>query len=282
MCANENEVRSGSCKFFRASLTGESEVAYNGSKRWICMKKLMLFLLVLLLMTCSACTESMTVIEPLDMRVYLSQTEFTGPQEVEVSIIIYNHSDEDRPGPLALYWPNGEMIEEFGTPTLKAGERLEWTGTWFVTQEQINAGKVRFGVQYTGVNSLGLPVTREGYVEAGIVALDNGESPTRPVLVMGSNPSTGFDWNWKIDDEAVVSVSKVYVSDMYFDVPDMMPPVGGGGKARVVLSGLNPGDAVVTFTYKRPWEENALYTLVYHVRVDKNLNVTILGSSFDW
>ena len=283
MCANENAACGGSCKFFRASLTGESEVAYNGSKRWICMKKLMLFLLVLLLMNCSVCAETMAVIERLDMRVHLSQTEFTGPQEVQVTITVYNLSDEDRPGTLALYWPNGKMIEEFGTPTLKAGERLEWTGTWFVTQNQINAGKVRFGVQYTGINSLGIPVTKEGYVSAGIIALDNGEGPTAPVLVMESNPSTGFDWDWEIDNEAVVSVSTAYVSDMYYDVPDMMPPIGGGGRTRIQLTGLTPGEATITFTYKRSWEEDApLYTLFYHVRVDEELNVMILGSSFDW
>lgn len=272
----------GGCKILRASLTGEDGAAYNGERRALCMKKLLICLLVMLLMSCSAFTEPMTVIEPLDMRVYLSQTEFTGPQEVFVHIAVYNHSDEDRPGPLTLYWPNGEMIEEFGQPTLKAGECLEWTGTWLVMQNQINAGKVRFGVQYTGINSLGIPVTKEGYVAVGIVALDNGEGPTAPVLVMESNPSTGFDWDWEIDNEAVVSVSTAYVSDMYYDVPDMMTPVGGGGKDRVVLSGLNPGDAVVTFTYKRPWEENALYSLVYHICVDEDLNVTILGSSFDW
>lgn len=247
------------------------------------MKKMLILLLVLLLMTCSACTESMTGIEMLDMRVYLSQTEFTGPQEVEVTITVYNHADDDGPGKLALYWPDGTMIEEFDIPTLKANERLEWTDTWFVTQEQIDAGKVRFGVRYTGLNSLGIPVTKEGYVAVGVISLDAGGGPVAPVLVLDSNPSTGFGWSWVIDHEAVVSVSKVYVPDRYYDVPDMMPPVGGGGKDRVVLSGLNPGDAVVTFTYKRSWEKGApLYTLVYHVRVDEDLNVTILGSSFDW
>lgn len=245
------------------------------------MKKVILFLLVLLLMTCSACTESMTVIEPLDMRVYLSQTEFTSPQEVEVRIIVYNLSDEDRPGPLALYWPNGEMIEKFGTPTLKAGERLEWTGTWFVTQNQINAGKVRFGVQYTGISSLGIPVTKEGYVAAGIIALDNGEGPTAPVLVMESNPSTGFDWDWEIDNEAVVSVSTVYVSDMYFDVPEMVPPVGSGGRTRFQLTGLTPGETTITFAYKRIWREDTpIRERICHVRVDEELNVTILSSEF--
>lgn len=243
------------------------------------MKKLLICLLVLLLMTCSACTESMTVIEPLDMRVYLSQTEFTGSQEVEVSIIIYNHSDEDRSGPLALYWPDGKMIEKFGTPTLKAGERLEWTGTWLVTQNQLDAGKVRFGVKYTGVNSLGLPVTKEGYVAAGIIALDNGESPARPVLVMESNPSTGFDWSWVIDNEAVVAVSAAYVPDMYFDVPDMVPPVGSGGRTRFQLTGLTPGETTVTFAYKRFWREDTpIREVICRVSVDEDLNVTILSS----
>ena len=279
MCANENVACGGSCKFFRGLLTGESEVAYNGSKRWICMKKLMLFLLAMLLITCSGCTEDMIVFEPLDMRVYLSQTEFTGPQEVFVSIVVYNLSDEDRPGPLALYWPDGKMIEKFGTPTLKAGERLEWTGTWFVTQNQITAGKVRFGVQYTGINSLGIPVTKEGYVAAGIVALDNGEGPMAPVLVMESNPSTGFDWNWEIDNDAVVSVSTEYVSDQYYDVPDMMPPVGGGGRTRFQLTGLTPGETTITFAYKRIWREDTpIREVICRVSVDEDLNVTILSS----
>lgn len=242
------------------------------------MKKLMICLL-LLVMICSARAETMTVIERLDMRVHLSQTEFAGPQEVEVRIIVYNLSDEDRPGTLALYWPNGKMIEEFGTPTLKAGERLEWTGTWLVTQNQLDAGKVRFGVKYTGVNSLGLPVTREGYVAAGIVALDNGESPARPVLVRESNPSTGFDWSWVIDNEAVVAVSAAYVPDMYYDVPDMMPPVGGGGRMRFQLTGLTPGETTITFAYKRFWREDTpIREVICRVSVDEDLNVTILSS----
>ncbi len=245
------------------------------------MKKWMMCLLVLLLMNCSAVAEDTTVIEPLDMRVYLSQTEFTGPQEVEVRITVSNLSDEDKRGPLTLYWPDETMIKEFGMPTLKAGERLEWTGNWFVTQNQINAGKVRFGVQYTGISSLGIPVTKEGYVAAGIIALDNGEGPTAPVLVMESNPSTGFDWDWEIDNEAVVSVSTVYVSDMYYDVPDMIPPVGDGGRTRIQLTGLTPGEATITFAYQRVWREDTpIREIICHVRVDEDLNVTILSSEY--
>lgn len=245
----------------------------------IAVKKLLICLAVL--MICSACAEDMTVIEPLDVRVYLSQTEFTGPQEVEVSITVYNLSDEHKRGSLTLYWPDGTMIEEFGTPTLKAGERLEWTGTWFVTQNQINAGKVRFGVKYTGLNALGIPVTKEGYVAAGIIALDNGEGPTAPVLAMESNPSTGFEWSWEIDNEAMVAVSMEYVPDMYYDVPDMMPPLGGGGRTRIQLTGLTPGETTITFSYKRVWREDTpIRELICRVCVDEDLNVTILSSEY--
>lgn len=247
------------------------------------MKKVILFLLVLLLMTCSACTESMTIIEPLDMRVYLSQTEFTGPKEVEVSIIIYNHSDEDRPGPLALYWPNGEMIEEVGTPTLKAGERLEWTGNWFVTQEQIDWGRVPFGIRYIGLDEKGDTCMKGGTVAANIISVMAKEASLSPVLVLESNRTTGYDWNWTIDNEAVVSIARENVADASYQVEDTVPPVGGGDKARITLVGLTPGEATITFAYRRAWEEKApLYTLVYRVSVDEMLNVTILSSSFDW
>ena len=247
------------------------------------MKKLLICLLVLLLMTCSGCTETMTVIEPLDMRVSLSQTEFTGPQEVEVSITVYNHSDEDRPGPMAVYWPDGTMIEDFGTPTLKAGERLEWTGTWYVTQEYINWGRVPFGIRYTGLDENGDTCMKGGTVAANIISVTAEEEALSPVLVLEGNGSTGYDWSWTTDNEAVVGVTKEKVADTTYQIADTVPPLGGGGKTRITLTGLNPGEATITFAYKRPWEEKApLYTLVYRVRVDDHLNVTILSSSFDW
>lgn len=247
------------------------------------MKKLLVFLLVLMLMNCSACTEALTIIEQLDMRVYLSQTEFTDPQEVEVSIIVYNLSDDDRPGPLALYWPDGKMIEECGTPTLKAGERLEWTGTWFVTQEQIDAGRVIFAIQYTGYDGKGGTRVKVGSVAVNIISVTAEEDPLSPVLVLEGNGSTGYDWSWTIDNEAVVSIKREKVADTTYQIPDTVPPLGGDGKERITLNGLAPGEATITFSYKRAWEEVApLYNLVYRVSVDEELNVTILSSSFEW
>lgn len=249
----------------------------------IAVKKLMICLLVLMLMNCSACTADMIYLDQLDMWVSLSQTEFTGPQEVEVSITVCNYSDEDRPGPLALYWPNGEMIEEVGTPTLKAGERLEWTGNWFVTQEQINWGRVPFGIRYIGLDEKGDTCMKGGTVAANIISLMAKEDPLSPVLVLEGSGSTGYDWSWTIDNQVVVSITRENVADTTYQIADTVPPLGGGGKTRITLTGLTPGEATITFTYKRAWEEKEpLYTLVYRVRVDEDLNATILSSSFEW
>lgn len=76
----------------------------------------------------------------------LSQYRFTGPEVVNVTINIRNDSDTDAPGPIALYDPSGKRVTDFGTPTLAAGESADWTGTWSVTQEQLDAGRIVFAI----------------------------------------------------------------------------------------------------------------------------------------
>ena len=73
---------------------------------------------------------------------------FTGPTEVTVSIDVRNAGDEDMPGPVKLYYPNLEQVEDFGSPTLAAGSSRNWEGTWNVTQAELNAGAIDFYVYY--------------------------------------------------------------------------------------------------------------------------------------
>lgn len=277
----------GSCKFLRDLLTGEERAGYNEGKEDVRMKRIVVVLIILVLGITAATAMSLMYdegapLEELAIYVDLAETELSSPQTVEVTLTVRNLSDEDRPGPLKLYYPDGTQIVDFGAPILKANEQREWTGTWFVTQEQLDAGQVCFGVQYIGLNPFGVPVVKEGYVAAGIISVDADVAQASPVLVLRSGPSTGYDWSWKSDNENVLAVNKKFVADRSSSVQDMVPMVGGGGRDLMTLSGLNAGETTVTFTYKRPWEKNALYTLVYRVRVDEDLNVTILGSSFDW
>lgn len=50
--------------------------------------------------------------------------------------------------PVTLYDPNGNQIQEFGSVVLGMGQSTVWKGTWNVTQEQLDAGKLKFRVDY--------------------------------------------------------------------------------------------------------------------------------------
>ena len=113
------------------------------------MKKRILVLMTLAVLFVLGLTGiSMAAEDPIKLKMELSATRFSGPAEVAVVISVSNTTDEDMPGPLALYYPDGKIIEEFGTPTLAAGQTMTWEGTWNVTADQINAGRVIFAVQY--------------------------------------------------------------------------------------------------------------------------------------
>ena len=104
-----------------------------------------------------------------------------------------------------------------------------------------------------------------------------------PVLVLKGNPTTGFDWHCEVDCEGIVAIESEYMVDWQPSFDGDIMPAGTGGHSRFTLRGVAPGEVNITFTYRRAWEEKApLYTLVYRVRVDEELNVLILGSSFDW
>ena len=101
------------------------------------------------------------------------------------------------------------------------------------------------------------------------------DAPHSPVVRLKGNPTTGYSWLAVVDAEDVLAVSCEYCAED-------TGLIGSGGQYEVGFTGLMPGEATVTLTYRRPWEEEALYTLIYRVQVDEELNVTILSSSFDW
>lgn len=94
------------------------------------------------------CASALAAEDPLHVSVQLSTAEFTEPQTISISIQVTNASDEDMPGPVTLYDPNNQKIEAFGEPILAAGTSKVWEGTWNVTQQQLEEGKIRFAVRY--------------------------------------------------------------------------------------------------------------------------------------
>lgn len=105
--------------------------------------------LLMLLGLCSfASAEGATSTLPIKVEIVLSKAEFIAPEDITVTIRITNVTDETLAGPVSVQYPNGHTIDEFGTPTLEAGASQSWTGTWTVTQSELDNGKLSFGVRY--------------------------------------------------------------------------------------------------------------------------------------
>ena len=73
-------------------------------------------------------------------------------------------------------------------------------------------------------------------------------------VVLPSNPTTGYSWNSTVDNATIVSVdSKKYVADV-------SNRIGVGGETTWTLRTHKKGNAKITFSYQRPWEENTAPT----------------------
>lgn len=122
------------------------------------MKRLMyacLTLLLVVLLCAPVLAQAESTEFPLSVSIELSNNVFTKPEEITVTINVTNTTDGDMAGPVTLYYPNGKIIEEFGSPTLAAGQSKSWTGTWSVTQEQLEKSRIAFAVNQVRVDDEG-------------------------------------------------------------------------------------------------------------------------------
>lgn len=91
---------------------------------------------------------ALAVTDPIRLEMDLSEKTFTSPADVDVAIKVTNTGDSELPGAFRLYFPDGTQVEEFGEPVLAAGESKSWRGTWHVTQEQLEEGRLAFRAVY--------------------------------------------------------------------------------------------------------------------------------------
>ena len=102
--------------------------------------------IVLVLLCASA---ALAADDPIKVAMELSKTKFSGPETINVSITVTNVGDGDMPSAVTLYYPGGKKVDDFGSPKLSVGASKRWNGTWTVTREQLEAGKISFQVRYS-------------------------------------------------------------------------------------------------------------------------------------
>lgn len=119
------------------------------------MKRRLITALVVVAALVCLCAVACADVNPLKVSMELSTSKFSAPKEITVSIQVSNVGEGDMPGAATLYYPDGKQVEEFGSPTLSVGASKSWSGTWKVTQAQLDAGKITFKLKYPMYNEDG-------------------------------------------------------------------------------------------------------------------------------
>lgn len=87
----------------------------------------------------------------------------------------------------------------------------------------------------------------------------------KAVIELGGNPTTGYTWNYQIEDEAVIKVDEEI---RYLGKNGV---VGAPSKFTYTIYSLKAGNTKIKFEYKRPWEQTpADKVVIYEVRVKEN------------
>lgn len=114
------------------------------------MRRTLLCALLTVLMLCLSLT-ALAADDPIDAAITLSPESLSAPGGVSVSIRVSNLSGEDMLNPVTLYDPAGKVVAGFGdggSALLKADEFRTVTGSWNVTQDQLEAGEVVYTLRY--------------------------------------------------------------------------------------------------------------------------------------
>ena len=92
----------------------------------------------------------------------------------------------------------------------------------------------------------------------------------KAVIELGGNPTTGYTWNYQIEDETIIKVEEEirYLGKKNID--------GAPSKFTYTIHSLKAGNTRITFEYKRPWEQTpADKVVVYEVIVGGNGEIEV-------
>ena len=83
-------------------------------------------------------------------------------------------------------------------------------------------------------------------------------------IVLGSNPSTGYQWELEFDSEYIQLANKKHT-------PSALGVLGAGSEDTFEFFALKSGKTKITFSYLRPWlkdEKSALQKKVFKVIIE--------------
>lgn len=180
------------------------------------MRRKCLFLvlaLLLVLLAGAALADSLS--DPVKISMELSKNKFTEPGPVTVSITLSNVGEGDLPGPITLYYPSGKKVEEFGSPTLAVGSSKNWSGSWTVTQSELDNGKLTFSCKYSVYNQDGELVNKVKYFSKKIssVSADPVIEVRRTVIPSLATKGQEVTVTYEVANTGTVDITNVTIKE---------------------------------------------------------------------
>ena len=186
------------------------------------MKKIVALTMMTLLLLFSfagySVTESVSPIEDMKKRVNfgdpikismdLSKNTFTGPETIEITITVWNSGEWDMPGPVNLYFSNGTIADNFGSPVLPAGGSQIWHGSWKVTEIQLELEKIQFIIKYPVYDTDGQLINKTKifskriYYDVNPNALIDPDGPEDEIHYIG-------DYSYSYNEDRTVKIVEV-------------------------------------------------------------------------
>ena len=160
------------------------------------------------------------------------------PQEVNITIKVYNSGESDVQEKITLYNPVGAPVETY--EGLKAEQSVTYQGTWNVTAEEIKKGKILYYIQYNLQTEAG---TKEMLNSVPVTIQTEAAAPqlTATYTVTPASARTGQE----------VTVAYTLSNTGNIELRDIVIENDGVSKKDVTASALSVGEKVTletTFT----------------------------------
>lgn len=105
-------------------------------------------------------------------------------------------------------------------------------------------------------------------------AAQTADKPGTATLVFDANMTTGYSWTGFVLGGTSVELDSMEGS--YIEDPNPQQLDGVGGETHFLLTAVEPGESILSFTYARPWEEADETPTVILASVDDDLNITTM------
>ncbi len=197
-------------------------------------------------------------LDPIAFTMEATGTEMTGPGEIGIQVRVTNTTGADMTDPVTLYDPSGNVVTAFGdggSKLLKAEQPYSWSGTYNVSQEELEGGRLTFSVRCHMTGEDG--TVREFSQQADILLTYAGEharlgvyrTVTPEVCRQGKQVSVTYE----LVNAGNVELTGIKVAEKLNGRSQTVDHLSPGGSQKVTFTanmGANDMTCGATITYK--------------------------------